>query len=76
MEDLVALNGLSIREFASGRVRMQWYRQDTRTGKLTYQDPLEIEQAASAPLTIPELALLAAAERVAEELGYEPELPW
>lgn len=76
MSEIVALNTLSIKEYADGQVCMQWGRQDPRTKRLTWTDPFWFEQHYKQPLTVPELALFAAAERVASELGYQPELPW
>jgi hypothetical protein len=73
---LVALNTLSIKEYDDGMVTIQWGRQDPKTRRMTWADPFRYAQSLECPLTIPELALMAAAERVAGELGYAPELPF
>jgi hypothetical protein len=74
--DLVAHNTMSIREYGDGRVTIQWARLDQGTRRYVWADPFHYRQSESAPLTVPELALMAAAERVAADLGYQPELPW
>lgn len=76
MPNLVALNTLSIKEHDDGTVVMQWGRLDRVTRRMTWADPFTYTQHEKQPLTIPELALFAAAERVAIDLGYQPELPW
>lgn len=60
---------VSVHEYADGRAVLRYVRLDPGSRRVISEHLLEIDQRPDAPLTLAELLLAGAAERVAQELG-------
>lgn len=71
---IVAHHQLTVREYDDGEVVTQWQRLDPATRRLTSESLLNFQQSGKTPYTAEELAMIAAAERVARSLYTQNEL--
>lgn len=76
MRKLLTHHSLVVKEFDTGEVVTELVRLDPATRRVTCESLGEYQQTDDQPFTSCELLLMAAAERVARQLGYQPELPW